>query len=91
MMLTDKQTRELIDTLNTIFDDYMVESVHPVSVASVMLAVSIKQLKRRLDEEEFDAIIYELTSGRITEWENLRTEEDIDEYIMDSSKKRTIH
>ena len=90
-MLTDEQIGELIDTLNTIFEDYLVENVHPISVASVMLAVAVKQLKRRLDDEEFGAIINELTSGRIAEWENLRTEEDIDEYIMDSSKKRTLH
>lgn len=91
MTLSDEQIRELINTLSDIFEDYMEESVHPISVASVMLAVAVKQLKRRLDDDEFDAILYELTSNRLSEWENLRTEEDIDEYIMDSSKKRTIH
>jgi hypothetical protein len=93
MTLSDEQIRELISTLSDIFEDYMEESVHPISVASVMLAVAVKQLKRRLDDDEFDAILYELTSNRLSEWENLRTEEEIDEYIMDNglSKKRTIH
>ena len=91
MTLNDTQIKELIDTLQDIFDDYMEEGVHPISVASVMLAVAVKQLKRRLDVDEFDAILYELTSNKIAEWENLQTEEEIDEYIMDTSKKRTIH
>ena len=93
MIITDKQIRELIETLSDVFEDYMEESVHPISVASVMLAVAVKQLKRRLDEDEFDAIMLELSSNKMAEWENLRSEEDIDQYIMetDTKKKRTIH
>ena len=45
MTLSDEQIRELINTLSDIFEDYMEESVHPISVASVMLAVAVKQLK----------------------------------------------
>ena len=93
MIMTDKQIRELIETLSDVFEDYMEVSVHPISVASVMLAVAVKQLKRRLDEDEFDAIMLELSSNKMAEWENLKTEEDIDQYIMetDTKKKRTIH
>ena len=93
MIMTDKQIRELIETLSDVFEDYMEESVHPISVAIVMLAVAVKQLKRRLDEDEFDAIMLELSSNKMAEWENLKTEEDIDQYIMetDTKKKRTIH
>ena len=93
MIMTDKQIRELIEKLSDVFEDYMEESVHPISVASVMLAVAVKQLKRRLDEDEFDAIMLELSSNKMAEWENLKTEEDIDQYIMetDTKKKRTIH
>ena len=93
MIMTDKQIRELIEKLSDVFEDYMEESVHPISVASVMLAVAVKQLKRRLDEDEFDAIMIELASNKMSEWENLKTEEDIEQYIMetDTSKKRTIH
>ena len=48
MIVTDQELQDLIDTLTFVFEDQMAEGIDPISVASVMLAVSIKQLKEDL-------------------------------------------
>ena len=92
MMMSDEQMKELVNTLSDVFEDKLDEGIHPISVASVMLAVAVKQLKRTLDEKEFSAIMEDLTSNRFTEWEEL-TDEELDELLieMDLDNKRIIH
>tara|TARA_Y100001972_G_C7382270_1_gene200269 strand:- start:182 stop:451 length:270 start_codon:yes stop_codon:yes gene_type:complete len=89
--MTDQQIKELIDSLSCIFEDYLEEGISPISVASVMLAVSIKQLQRTLDDDEFTAIMIDLTKNKFSEWEDL-TDEEIEQYILEiKDNKRTVH
>ena len=89
--MTDQQIKELIDSLSCIFEDYLEEGISPISVASVMLAVSIKQLQRTLDDDEFTAIMIDLTKNKFSEWEDL-SDEEIDQYILEiKDNKRTVH
>lgn len=91
MIMTDQQIKELIDSLSCIFEDYLEEGISPISVASVMLAVSIKQLQRTLDDDEFTAIMIDLTKNKFSEWEDL-TDEEIEQYILEiKDNKRTVH
>ncbi len=91
MIMTDEQIKDLIDTLSCIFEDYLEEGVSTISVASVMLAVSIKQLQRTLDDDEFTAIMVDLTKNKFSEWEDL-SDEEIDQYILEiKDNKRTVH
>ena len=56
-----------------------------------MLAVSIKQLQRTLDDDEFTAIMVDLTKNKFSEWEDL-SDEEIDQYILEiKDNKRTVH
>jgi hypothetical protein len=92
MVMTDEQIRDLINILSDVFDDHVDEGVHPISVASVMLAVAVKQLKRNLDEEEFHAIIEDLTANKFYKWEEMSAEEIEDMYIDDTpNNKKVIH
>jgi hypothetical protein len=93
MVMTDEQIRDLINTLSDIFDDYIDQGDHPISVASVMLAVAVKQLKRNLDEEEFYAILDDLTANKFYKWDEMSAEEIEDMYIDDTpnNKKEIIH
>ena len=61
-------------------------------VASVMLAVAVKQLKRQLDENEFNAIMSDLTENQFSEWENM-SDEELDELLMelDTKNDRILH
>ena len=92
MIMTDEQIKDLIDTLSCIFEDYLEEGVSTISVASVMLAVSIKQLQRTLDDDEFTAIMIDLTKNKFSEWEDL-SDEEIEAYFEETQpdKKRTLH
>ncbi len=92
MIMTDDEMKDLIETLTCLFEDQMIEGVHPISVASVMLAVAVKQLKRRLDPEEFSAIMEDLTTNQWEEWENL-TDEELDDLLqeLDAENKKVIH
>ena len=65
--LTDEQLTELIDTLTDVYQDYLAEDIEPISVASVMLAVAVKQLQRTLDKDEFRAIIEDLTQNQFSD------------------------
>jgi hypothetical protein len=90
--MTDEQIRDLINILSDVFDDHVDEGVHPISVASVMLAVAVKQLKRNLDEEEFYAIMDDLTANRFYKWDEMSAEEIEDMYIDDTpNNKKVIH
>ena len=92
MVMTDKQIKELIEVLSDIYEDKLDEGVHPISVASVMLAVAVKQLKRNLDEEEFYAIMDDLTANRFYKWDEMSAEEIEDMYIDDTpNNKKVIH
>jgi hypothetical protein len=92
MVMTDEQIRDLINILSDVFDDHVDEGVHPISVASVMLAVAVKQLKRNLDEEEFYAIMDDLTANRFYKWDEMSAEEIEDMYIDDTpNNKKVIH
>ena len=92
MVMTDEQIRDLINILSDVFDDHVDEGVHPISVASVMLAVAVKQLKRNLDEEEFYAIMDDLTANKFYKWDEMSTEEIEDMYIDDTpNNKKVIH
>ena len=92
MVMTDEQIRDLINILSDVFDDHVDEGVHPISVASVMLAVAVKQLKRQLDENEFNAIMSDLTENQFSEWENM-SDEELDELLMelDTKNDRILH
>ena len=92
MVMTDKQIKELIEVLSDIYEDKLDEGVHPISVASVMLAVAVKQLKRQLDENEFNAIMIDLTENQFSEWENM-SDEELDELLMelDTKNDRILH
>ena len=88
--LTDEQLTELIDVLTDIFQDYLAENIEPISVASVMLAVAVKQLQRTLDKDEFRAIIEDLTQNQFSDWAELPDDEySLVEY--EPKKKRIIH
>ena len=92
MVMTDEQIRDLINTLSDVFDDHIEEGGHPISVASVMLAVAVKQLKRNLDEEEFYAIMEDLTANKFYKWDEMSAEEIEDMYIDDTpNNKKVIH
>lgn len=92
MVMTDEQIRDLINILSDVFDDHIDEGVHPISVASVMLAVAVKQLKRNLDEEEFYAIMEDLTSNKFYKWDEMSTEEIEDMFSEDTpNSKKVIH
>ena len=91
MIMTDDEMKDLIETLTCMFEDQMAEGVHPISVASVMLAVAVKQLKRRLDPEEFSAIMEDITSNQWEEWEGL-SDEDMDILLEELKEdKKVIH
>lgn len=92
MIVTDQELQDLIDTLTFVFEDQMAEGIDPISVASVMLAVSIKQLKRILDPEEFSAIMEDITSNKFLEWEGL-SDEDVSVLVDDLNEetKKVIH
>jgi len=92
MIMTDDEMKDLIETLTCLFEDQMADGVHPISVASVMLAVAVKQLKRRLDPEEFSAIMEDLTSNQWEEWEGL-SDEEVDALLDDLKEetKKVIH
>lgn len=91
MIMTDDEMKDLIETLTCLFEDQMIEGVHPISVASVMLAVAVKQLKQRLDPEEFSAIMEDLTSNQWEEWEGL-SDEEVDALLEDlKEEKKVIH
>lgn len=88
--LTDEQLTELIDTLTDVYQDYLAEDIAPMSVASVMLAVAVKQLQRTLDKDEFRAIIEDLTQNQFSDWAELPDDEySLVEYEL--IKKRIIH
>lgn len=88
--LTDEQLTELIDTLTDVYQDYLAEDIEPISVASVMLAVAVKQLQRTLDKDEFRAIIEDLTQNQFSDWAELPDDEySLVEYEL--KKKRIIH
>ena len=88
--MNDEQITELIDVLTDIFQDYLVEDIEPISVASVMLAVAVKQLQRTLDKDEFRAIIEDLTQNQFSDWAELPDDEySLVEY--EPKKKRIIH
>jgi len=88
--LTDEQLTELIDTLTDVYQDYLAEDIEPISVASVMLAVAVKQLQRTLDKDEFRAIIEDLTQNQFSDWAELPDDEySLVEY--EPKKKRIIH
>ena len=88
--LTDEQLTELIDTLTVVYQDYLAEDIEPISVASVMLAVAVKQLQRTLDKDEFRAIIEDLTQNQFSDWAELPDDEySLVEY--EPKKKRIIH
>jgi hypothetical protein len=88
--LTDEQLTELIDTLTVVYQDYLAEDIEPISVASVMLAVAVKQLQRTLDKDEFRAIIEDLTQNQFSDWAELPDDEySLVEYEL--IKKRIIH
>lgn len=92
MIMTDEQIRDLINVLSDVFDDHIDEGVHPISIASVMLAVAVKQLKRNLDEDEFYAIMEDLTANKFYKWDEMSAEEIEDMYIDDTPKnKKVIH
>ncbi len=92
MIMTEKQIQQLISVLSDIMEDHLEDGIHPISVASVMLAVAVKQLQRRLDEEEFTAIMIDLTNNKFSEWEDL-SDEELEAYMEDiqPNKKRTLH
>jgi len=92
MIMTDDEMKDLIETLTCLFEDQMADGVHPISVASVMLAVAVKQLKRQLDENEFNAIMSDLTENQFSEWENM-SDEELDELLMelDTKNDRILH
>lgn len=87
MYMTDKEMVDLIETLNCVFEDYMDNNIDPLNIASVMLAVAVKQLRRTLDKDEFDAIIKELSSNQFDNWDEL-VDKEFEEEIK---KKRIIH
>ena len=88
--LIDEQLTELIDTLTDVYQDYLAEDIEPISVASVMLAVAVKQLQRTLDKDEFRAIIEDLTQNQFSDWAELPDDEySLVEY--EPKKKRIIH
>jgi|TARA_B110000483_G_C18097167_1_gene504340 hypothetical protein len=88
--MNDEQITELIDVLTDIFQDYLAEDIEPISVASVMLAVAVKQLQRTLDKDEFRAIIEDLTQNQFSDWAELPDDEySLVEY--EPKKKRIIH
>ena len=92
MVMTDEQIRSLIDILTDISDDHIDEGIHPISVASVMLAVATKQLKRNLDEDEFYAIMEDLTANKFYKWDEMSTDELEDMFSEDTPKsKKVIH
>lgn len=91
MVMTEDEMKDLIETLTCLFEDQMADGVHPISVASVMLAVAVKQLKRRLDPDEFSAIMEDLTSNQWEEWEGL-SDEEVDALLEDlKDEKKVIH
>lgn len=91
MIMTEDEMKDLIETLTCLFEDQMADGVHPISVASVMLAVAVKQLKRRLDPDEFSVIMEDLTSNQWEEWEGL-SDEEVDALLEDlKDEKKVIH
>ena len=51
--MTDNEITDLIETLSCIYEDYLDLGVDPTSVASVMLAVAVKQLQKALAQLKF--------------------------------------
>jgi hypothetical protein len=90
--MTDDEMKDLIETLTCLFEDQLIEGVHPISVASVMLAVAVKQLKRRLDPDEFSVIMDDLITNQWEEWEGL-TDEEVDSLLieLEEDTKKVIH
>ena len=92
MVMNDEELISMIEQLTNVFEDRADQGIHPVSVASVMLAVAIKQLRKGLDDNEFNAIMEDLTENQFSEWENL-TDEELDDLLqdLDTENKKVIH
>jgi|TARA_B100001094_G_scaffold315641_1_gene355845 hypothetical protein len=92
MVMNDEELMSMIEQLTNVFEDRADQGIHPVSVASVMLAVAIKQLRKGLDDNEFNAIMEDLTENQFSEWENL-TDEELDDLLqdLDTENKKVIH
>jgi hypothetical protein len=90
--MNDEELMSMIEQLTNVFEDRADQGIHPVSVASVMLAVAIKQLRKGLDDNEFNAIMEDLTENQFSEWENL-TDEELDDLLqdLDTENKKVIH
>ena len=90
--MSDDELMTLIDQLTDMFEHKQDEGIHPISTASVMFAVAVKQLKKGLDEHEFNAIMTDLTQNKFSEWENL-TDEELDDLLqeLDAENKKVIH
>lgn len=88
--MKDDDITDLIETLTCIYEDHMDLGIDPTSVASVMLAVSVKQLQRTLDKDEFNAIMNDLAEQQFRSWDELSQEEE--EALQEEiNKKRTVH
>ena len=92
MVMNDEELMSMIEQLTNVFEDRADQGIHPVSVASVMLAVAIKQLRKGLDDNEFNAIMEDLTENQFSEWENM-SDEELDELLMelDTKNDRILH
>ncbi len=92
MVMNDEELMSMIEQLTNVYEDRADQGIHPVSVASVMLAVAIKQLRKGLDDNEFNAIMEDLTENQFSEWENL-TDEELDDLLqdLDTENKKVIH
>ena len=88
--MTDNEITDLIETLSCIYEDYLDLGVDPTSVASVMLAVAVKQLQKALDRDEFDAIMKDLAEQQFKSWDEL-DQEDEDFIKQEINKKRILH
>ena len=88
--MTDNEITDLIETLSCIHEDYLDLGVDPTSVASVMLAVAVKQLQKALDRDEFDAIMKDLAEQQFKSWDELN-QEDEDFIKQEINKKRILH
>lgn len=92
MVMNDEELMSIIEQLTTVFEDRADQGIHPISTASVMLAVAIKQLRKVLDDNEFNAIMEDLTQNKFSEWETL-TDEELDDLLhdLDTDNKKVIH
>jgi hypothetical protein len=74
MTTTDEQMEQMLDQLSMLADIWIGEDKDPTAIAAAMSVISMKLYRTSLSEEDYDAMIDEISERRedITPFESIR-------------------